>query len=82
MGETKATFLKDKDAHIHRFPRRTDLRRHLHQQIDRRRIHCKHVTVRRGRPYTLVCTKTEASFERDLVQYKTDCKLLKELSDS
>ena len=76
-----ATFLKDKDAPIHRFPRRTELRRHLHQQIDRHRIDCTHVTERRGRPFTLVCTKTQASFERDLAQYKTDCKLLKELTD-
>ncbi|MFH1304707.1 MAG: hypothetical protein ABIK07_26945 [Planctomycetota bacterium] len=76
-----ATFLKDKDSPIHRFPRRTELRRHLHQQIDRHRIDCTHITERRGRPFTLVCTKTQASFERDLAQYKTDCKLLKELTD-
>jgi hypothetical protein len=56
------------------------LRQHLHQQIDRHRIDCAHVTERRGRPYTLVCTKNQASFDRELKQYKTDCKLLKELS--
>lgn len=76
-----ATFLKDKDARVYRFPRRTDLRQHLHQQIDNHRIDCAHVTERRGRPYTLVCTKNQASFERDLQQYETDCKLLSELSD-
>jgi len=76
-----ARFLKDKDAQVYRFPRRTELRQHLHQQIDHRRIDCAHVTERRGRPYTLVCTKNQASFERDLKQYKTDCRLLKELSN-
>jgi hypothetical protein len=75
-----ARFLKDKDAQVHRFPRRTELRQHLHQQIDHHRIDCAHVTERRGRPYTLVCTKNQASFQRDLKQYQTDCKLLKELS--
>ncbi|QDV20623.1 hypothetical protein Pan153_52990 [Gimesia panareensis] len=76
-----ATFLKDNDSPIHRFPRRTELRQHLHRQIERHRIDCTHITERRGRPYTLVCTKTQASFERDLAQYKTDCKLLKELTE-
>jgi predicted 2-oxoglutarate/Fe(II)-dependent dioxygenase YbiX len=76
-----AQFLKDKDSRVHRFPRRKELRQHLHQQIDRHRIDCAHVTERRGRPYSLVCTKTQASFERALNQYKTDCKILSELSD-
>jgi hypothetical protein len=53
----------------------------LHRQIDHHRIDCAHVTERRGRPYTLVCTKNQASFERDLKQYKTDRKLLMELSN-
>ncbi len=75
-----ARFLEDTEAKVHRFPRRTELRQHLHQQIDRHRIDCAHVTERRGRPYTLVCTKNQASFDRELKQYKTDCKLLKELS--
>lgn len=75
-----ARFLEDKEAKVRRFPRRTELRQHLHQQIDRHRIDCAHVTERRGRPYTLVCTKNQASFDRELKQYQTDCKLLKELS--
>lgn len=76
-----ASFLKDKDAQVHRFPRRKDLRQHFHRQIDEHRIDCAHLTERRGRPYTLVCTKNQASFERELKQYKTDCRLLKELTD-
>jgi hypothetical protein len=76
-----AQFLKDNDVQVHRFPRRKELRHHLHQQIDHLRIDCAHVTERRGRPYTLVCTKNQASFERALKQYKTDCNLLMELSN-
>ena len=34
------------------------------------------------RPYTLVCTKTQASFERALKQYDIDCGLLEELSNA
>ena len=75
-----AKFLKDKDAQVHRFSRRKDLRQHLHRQIDNHRIDCAHVTERRGRPFTLVCTKNQASFQRELKQYKTDCKLLDKLS--
>ena len=77
-----ARFLKNKDARVHRFPRRKDLRQHLHQQIDRHRLDCAHVTERRGRPYTLVCTKNRASFERDLKQYEIDCELLEQLSNA
>jgi hypothetical protein len=76
-----AQFLKDKSAQVHHFPRRTDLRQHFHRQIDHHRIDCAHVTERRGRPYTLVCTKNQDSFDRALKQYKTDFKLLKELSN-
>jgi hypothetical protein len=76
-----AAFLKDKDAKVHRFPRRQELRHHLHRQIDQHRFDCAHVTERRGRPYTLVCTKNQTSFERVLKQYNTDCKLLKDLTD-
>ncbi len=74
------SFLKDKDAKVHRFPRRKDLRQHLHQQIDSYRLDCAHVTERVGRPYTLVCTKNQATYQRNLKQYETDCELLQELS--
>ena len=73
-----AKFLEDEDAQIHRFPRRKELRQHLHQPNDYHQIDCAHVTERRGRPYTLICT---TSFERALKQYKTDGKLLNDLSN-
>ena len=31
-----------------------------------------HVTERKGRPYTLVCTKTRATYERALRRYRDD----------
>lgn len=74
-----AAFLKNKDESVHRFPRRKELRQHLHEQIDKHHCDVTHVTERRGSPQTLVCTKTQASFERRLAQFETDLRLLGEL---
>lgn len=74
-----AEFLQNKDESIHRFPRRKELRQHLHRQIDQHRCDVTHVTERRGSPQTLVCTKTQASYERRLAQFKADLRLLGEL---
>jgi 2OG-Fe(II) oxygenase superfamily len=72
-------FLRDPEQRIGRFPLRKDRRQHLHQQIDKHRIDLTHVTNRVGSPQTLVCTKTQASYERRLQQYHVDAKLLAEL---
>ena len=65
-------FCEDPVAQVGRFPLRKDLRMHLHQQIDGHRLDMFHVTERRGRPYTLVCTKNRASHERRLAEYAED----------
>lgn len=49
-----------------------ELRRHLHATIDAHRLDMFHETERRGRPYTLVCTKSRASHERRLAPYAQD----------
>ena len=74
-----ALFLKNKDEPVHRFARRKELRQHLHREIDKHHCDVTHVTDRRGSPQTLVCTKTQASFERRLSQFETDLQLLGEL---
>ena len=74
-----AAFLKNKDESVHRFARRKELRQHLHQQIDKHRCDVTHATDRRGSPQTLVCTKTQTSYERQLAQFETDLRLLGEL---
>ena len=58
-----STFLANPDQREGRFPLAKERRRHLHGNIDRDRCDCTHVTERRGRPYTLVCTKTTASYD-------------------
>ena len=75
-------FCKDPVAETARFPLRQELRAHLHQIIDRHRLDLAHVTERRGRPFTLVCTKTRASHERRLAEYATDVTNMRALAES
>ena len=72
-------FCKDPVARTARFPLRKDLRAHLHQTIDRRGLDIEHVTERRGRPFTLVCTKTRASHQRRLAEYAEDVSCIQRL---
>ena len=74
-----AQFLRDPTQRVGRFPIRKERRQHLHQQIDRHGCDCTHVTERKGSPQTLVCTKTQASYERRLKQYEADKEFLAEL---
>ena len=65
-------FCKDPVAETARFPLRQELRVHLQEIIKQHRLDLSHVTERRGRPFTLVCTKTRASHERRLAEYAED----------
>jgi hypothetical protein len=76
-----AKFLLDPAAKVGRFPLRKDRRQHLHRQIDSCRCDCTHITDRKGSPQTLVCTKTQTSYERRLKQYGIDQQLLRELEN-
>lgn len=76
-----AQFLGNATEKVQRFPRRKELRQHLHRQIEKHRLDVTHVTVRTGSPQTLVCTKSQATYERRLAQFKADVKLLKDLED-
>ena len=55
-----------------RLPLRKELRRHLHGIIEENGLDLLHETERKGRPYTLVCTKTRAGHKRRLAQYAED----------
>ncbi|MDP1797603.1 MAG: 2OG-Fe(II) oxygenase [Planctomycetaceae bacterium] len=65
-------FLEDPNTQTCRFPLVEQRRRHIHQIIDGKKLDTTHVTERRGRPYTLVCTKTRASYERALQAHRVD----------
>jgi hypothetical protein len=72
-------FLRDPAERVGRFPMNKQRRQHLHRQIDQHGCDCTHVTERRGSPQTLVCTKTQDSYERQRKQYGVDQVVLAEL---
>ena len=79
LCEQLRAFCADPVAEVMRFPVRSDLRQHLHHQIDQYRLDMDHVTERRGRPYTLVCTKNRASHQRRLKEYAEDVSWMQAL---
>ncbi len=48
------------------WPLAKERRQHVHSRIDAAELPVTHVTRRQGRPYTLVLTKTDALFAREL----------------
>jgi hypothetical protein len=74
--QTLSTFLADPKQRKGRFPLAKERRRHLHNIIDSDGCDCTHATERRGRPYTLVCTKTTASYDEACKIHKRDMKNL------
>jgi predicted 2-oxoglutarate/Fe(II)-dependent dioxygenase YbiX len=72
-------FLRDPAERVGRFPMNKQRRQHLHRQIDQHRCDVTHVTERKGSPQTLVCTKTQNSYEHSRKQYDVDQLVLVEL---
>jgi hypothetical protein len=74
-------FLANPEQREIRMPLNKERRRHLHDVIDGDRCDLTHVTERTGRPYTLVCTKTSASYGRASNIYERDLKSLARIMD-
>lgn len=72
-------FCKDPTAQVARFPLRAALRGHLHRIIEYNKLDIDHETERRGRPYTLVCTRNRASHKRRLAEYSRDVSWMRRL---
>lgn len=72
-------FCRDPVKRVLRYPLRKELRKHLHRQIDDSRLDMSHETERRGRPFTLVCTKNRASHRRRLAEYAKDIEVMHSL---
>ncbi len=72
-------FLADAANEVGRIPARENIRQHLVGEIDRQLYDVKFVLERKGSPFSLVFTKTSGSFERALVRYEVDLRLLSEL---
>ena len=75
-------FCGDPVARVARYPLRQELRKHLHRIIDEHRLDMSHETERRGRPFTLVCTKNRASHKRRLGEYAEDIAQMSSLMAS
>ncbi len=69
-------FLADPADRQLRLPLAKQRRQHLHQIIDGNDCDLTHATERRGRPFTLVCTKTDASYEAACLIHQRDLKNL------
>ena len=65
-------FCRDPEATTIRFPMREELRNHLQGVIGRAALDIDTKTEKKGRPYTLVCTKNRASYRRRLAEYAED----------
>lgn len=73
-------FCANPDAKVLRIPVRQELRRHLMRKIDDGRIDMRYETEEKGRPYSLVCTKTRGAYERRLQQYSEDIAGMRRLA--
>jgi len=65
LCDTLGTFLGSRSRRVFEWPLATDGRRHVHTRIDSAALPVQHQTRRRGRPYTLVLTKTGELFTRE-----------------
>jgi 2OG-Fe(II) oxygenase superfamily len=64
LCDTLGAFLGSQSRRTLEWPLATPGRRHVHSKIDSAGLPVRHTTRRRGRPYTLVLTKTEELFTR------------------
>jgi hypothetical protein len=72
-------FLDDKTRRTFKWPLAKDGRKHVHARIDGAELPLTHVTLRQGRPYTLVLNKTDDLFAREQesrIQDEADLKWL------
>jgi len=72
-------FALDPDQKEMRFPVRKELRQNIHRIIEAKKLDMTHVTERRGRPYTLVCTKTLDHYDRACRRYEKDVATMQRL---
>ena len=73
-------FCADPVAGVLRIPVRRELRGHIRREIERAGVDISCETERRGSPYTLVSTKTRATYERRLGQYREDIVEMRRLA--
>lgn len=72
-------FLADAESKVWTFKANESMRRHVEDSIRRSRCDLDLSTDRRGRPYSLVCTKNQASYQGRVQQRERDLKDLARL---
>jgi len=72
-------FCQNPVVQIQRLSYKEELRRHLKETIKALRLDIDYETERKGRPYSLVCTKNRNSFERRGKEYLEDKRYIKSL---
>lgn len=72
-----ALFCRDRTATVLRYPVRAEVRGHLRDEIRHADVDLECETERRGRPYTLVCTKTAAGYEKRVGRYAADVESIR-----
>jgi hypothetical protein len=65
-------FLADREQRVLEWPIVTASRSHIHSRIDAAELPVSHITLRRGRPYTLVLTKQDTLFTREAEEHERD----------
>jgi hypothetical protein len=69
-------FLAAPDRSVWEFKAAEPQRRHVENSIRQNRCDLDFVTEKRSRPYSLVCTKNQASYKRRAAQRKKDIEVL------
>jgi len=72
-------FARDPVRQVHRFRAIQSDRQAIHQTINQLGLDMTHVTERKGRPFTLVCTKTRATYKRACNQHQSDLAVMRRL---
>jgi hypothetical protein len=75
-----AAFMADPAARTHEFRHPQDIRSTLESYIRDHFLDIDHITVRKGSPHSLACTKNDKSYHRALARRLADEKQLKQLS--
>ena len=73
-------FALDPQAQVYRFRVPQDRRSHLINIMRERRLDMIHETDEKGRPYTLVCTKTRATYNMLCSEHRNDVKGMQTLT--
>ena len=73
-------FCEDPSAMEHRFKVNKSTRGHIRSVISEHDLDITCCTERKGRPYTLVCSKTRSAHERSLKRYEEDIAEMKRLA--